>query len=206
MAEDFTYDRWMNNQGIPVHRGYYIEDLRNIELGHWGLRDCDAAFIQLEGMPGVVEGRVQEVPPGGSIKPFKQAIDEMVYVASGQGTASVWSGDGEPHTFEWSPRSLFLVPRNSWAQFNNMQGDRPARLLHYNYLPIAMSAIPNPEFFFNNPFEENVLRGLTSTPRPRRRRRSTSPRAQPDARSGSAISSRTWVSGTSSCTDPDAAP
>ena len=34
-------------------------------------------------MPGVVEGRVQEVPPGGAIKPFKQAIDEMVYVASG---------------------------------------------------------------------------------------------------------------------------
>ena len=40
-----------------------------------------------------------------------------------------------------------------------MQGDRPARLLHYNYLPIAMSAIPNPDFFFNNPFEENVLSG-----------------------------------------------
>ena len=40
-----------------------------------------------------------------------------------------------------------------------MQGDRPARLLHYNYLPIAMSAIPNPDFFFNNPFEENVLTG-----------------------------------------------
>ena len=160
MAEDFTYDRWMNSQGIPVHRGYYIEDLRNIELGHWGLHECDAAFIQLEGMPGVVEGRVQEVPPGGSIKPFKQAIDEMVYVASGQGTASVWSGDGgKRHTFEWSPRSLFLVPRNSWAQFNNMQGDRPARLLHYSYLPIAMSAIPNPDFFFNNPFEEDVLAG-----------------------------------------------
>ena len=160
MAEDFTYDRWMNSQGIPVHRGYYIEDLRNIELSPWNLRECDAAFIQLEGMPGVVEGRVQEVPPGGSIKPFKQAIDEMVYVASGQGTASVWSGDGgERHTFEWSPRSLFLIPRNSWAQFNNMQGDRPARLLHYNYLPIAMSAIPNPDFFFNNPFEEDVLAG-----------------------------------------------
>ena len=159
MANDFTYDRWMDAQGIPVHRGYYIEDLREIELGPWSLRECDAAFIQLEGMPGVVEGRVQELPPGGAIKPFKQAIDEMVYVASGQGTASVWSGDGERHTFEWSPRSLFLVPRNSWAQFNNMQGDRPARLLHYSYLPIAMSAIPNPDFFFNNPYEEDVLAG-----------------------------------------------
>ncbi len=160
MANDFTYDRWMNEQGVPVHRGYYLEDLRNVEVGPWSLRECDAAFIQLEGMPGVVEGRVQEIPPGGTLKPFKQAIDEMVYVLSGQGTTVVWSSEGsERHTFEWSPRSLFLIPRNSWAQFNNMHGDRPVRLLHYNYLPIAMSAIPNPAFFFNNPFEEDVLSG-----------------------------------------------
>ena len=200
MAEDFTYDRWMNSQGIPVHSAATTSrTCATSSSDPWSLRECDAAFIQLEGMPGVVEGRVQEVPPGGSIKPFKQAIDEMVYVASGQGTASVWSGDGgEPHTFEWSPRSLFLVPRNSWAQFNNMQGDRPARLLHYNYLPIAMSAIPNPDFFFNNPFEENVLAPeATSTPRQRRRRRSTLPRARRGARSGSATSSRTWACGTS---------
>lgn len=160
MADDFTYDVWMQEQGIPIHRGYFIEDLREIDLGPWSLRECEAAFIQLEGMPGVVEGRVQEIPPGGSTKPFKQAIDEMVYVLSGQGTTAVWATQhSAAHTFEWSPRSLFLVPRNSWAQFNNMQGDRPVRLLHYNYLPIAMSAIPNPDFFFNNPFEENVLQG-----------------------------------------------
>ena len=29
--------------------------------------------------------------------------------------------------------------------------DTPARLLHFNYLPIAMSVISDPEFFFNNP-------------------------------------------------------
>jgi hypothetical protein len=32
-----------------------------------------------------------------------------------------------------------------------VQGHQPARLLHFNYLPMAMSIIPEPEFFFDNP-------------------------------------------------------
>ena len=157
---EFTYDGWMEEQGIPVHRGYFIEDLRTIELGPWSLRECDAAFIQLEGMQGIIEGRVEEIPAGGTIKPFKSAVDEFVYVLSGQGSTSVWGKKDQPHhSFEWSPRSLFVLPRNAWAQHNNMHGDRPVRLLHYSYLPLAMSAIPDPAFLFNNPFEEDVRLG-----------------------------------------------
>ena len=156
----FTHDRWMEEQGIPIHRGYYIEDLRTIDLGPWSVRGCDAAFIQLDGMPGIVEGRVQEIPAGGTIKPFKSAVDEFVYVLSGQGSTSVWGTKDQPqHSFEWSPRSLFVLPRNAWAQHANMQGDRPARMLHYSYMPLAMSAIPDPAFLFNNPFEESLRLG-----------------------------------------------
>ncbi|MFC2072876.1 cupin domain-containing protein, partial [Chloroflexota bacterium] len=32
------------------------------------------------------------------------------------------------------------------------QGDKPATLLSYNYLPLGMQAVPDPEFFFNNPY------------------------------------------------------
>jgi hypothetical protein len=38
-----------------------------------------------------------------------------------------------------------------------MQGTNTVRMLHYNYMPLAMSAIPSPDFFFNNPFEEDLL-------------------------------------------------
>src|SRR2546426_496744 len=31
------------------------------------------------------------------------------------------------------------------------QGNQPARLLHYNCLPVVMAVVPNPDFFFNNP-------------------------------------------------------
>ena len=31
----FIYDRWMESQNVPIHRGYFIEDLRTIEVGPW---------------------------------------------------------------------------------------------------------------------------------------------------------------------------
>ena len=45
----YTYDRWMRSINIPVHTGYFIPDLRTVELGWWEERKCQSAFIQLEG-------------------------------------------------------------------------------------------------------------------------------------------------------------
>lgn len=157
MASEFTYDRWMEEQGIPIHRGYFVEDLRTVEVSAWSQRGCNAAFIQLAGMQGVVESRVQEIPPGGTLPAFKSSIDEICYVLMGQGSTTVWSSKNEKrHSFEWSPRSMFLLPRNTWHQLSNMQGENTVRLLHYNYAPMAMSAIGNPDFFFNNDYEESL--------------------------------------------------
>ena len=151
----FTHDNWLETQadgGVPVYHDCYVDDLRTIKLDHWGLRDCNAAFIRFTDMGGVTEARVQEIPAGGTLRPFKLGLDEMVYVLSGRGFASVWSDATEAHRdFEWSTHSLFVIPRNSWCELKNMEGDRPVRLLHFNYLPLAMSVIPDPDFFFNNP-------------------------------------------------------
>lgn len=32
-ANATPYERWVASQGVPVHEGYYIEDLRTLELG-----------------------------------------------------------------------------------------------------------------------------------------------------------------------------
>ena len=149
---DFPYDRWMEAQGIPIHKGFYIEDLRTVELGRWDARGIDACFIQLMGQEGVSEARVSEIPPGGSHPPFKQSVDEVVYVVDGRGLTTIWAKDGGPKTtFEWQKHSMFAVPHNYTYQVSNAQGDRPVRLLHYTYLPIAMSVISDPALLFNNP-------------------------------------------------------
>ena len=152
----FLYDDWMAAKGLPVYRGHFVPDVRTIELGRWEERQCDAAFIQLIGQEGLSEARITEIAPGQTLPPYKMAIDEIVYVVSGSGQTRLWSGHDRPddgHAFEWNERALFLVPAHQSRQFSNMRGDVPVRLLHYSYLPLAMSLVPDPDFFFLNPYE-----------------------------------------------------
>jgi len=144
------HEEWIKSTGVPIHRGYYIPDLRTIELGYWKERECNAAFLLLEGQERVCEARVTEIPPRASLPPLKFALDELVYVLQGRGNTRVWDGKGTETSFEWGPHSLFRLPRHHFHQFNNLHGSEPVRLLHHNYLPCAMAAIPTPEVFFNN--------------------------------------------------------
>ena len=126
-------------------------------MAWWKDRECDAAFIQLEGQQGVSEARITEIPPGGTLPPLKMAVSEVVYVLEGQGLATVWAGDGPKKTFEWQKSSLFILPRNCWYQLANARGDQPARVLNYNHFPLALSSIPDLDFYFKGPLEEPEL-------------------------------------------------
>lgn len=147
-----AYDRWVAAQGIPVHEGYHVSDLRTLALGDWPERGCSAAFLKLAGQEAVSEARVSEIAAGQTLPRLKFGFDELVYVVDGRGLTTVWSEDGGPSTsFEWQTHSLFLIPRHHYHQMSNTQGQRPARLLHYNYLPFVMDAIPDVSFFLNSP-------------------------------------------------------
>ena len=150
-SRPWPYRRWMASVGIPIHKGYYIEDLRTLELGWWPERECNAAFLELTGSEGLSEIRVSEIPPGKTLPPVKFALDEVVYVVDGRGLTTIWGRDDKDRkTFEWQKHSMFLIPRGHTHQFSNTQGDRPVRLLHYNCLPLVMATLADPEFFFNS--------------------------------------------------------
>jgi hypothetical protein len=154
------YENWIESTGAPIHRGYYIEDCRTVELGYWPARECDAAFIQLAGQEGVTGAYVTEIPPEKTLPTFRVAVDEVVYVLQGRGVASIWAGERPKRIFEWQSHSMFLIPGNYHSQLSNMQGDQSVKLLHCSYLPLAMSVLPDPEIFFKNPLVDyNVLYG-----------------------------------------------
>src|ERR1043165_343914 len=155
-SKRFTYDDWMEAQGVPVYRGYYIADLRAIELGHWKLGSCQAAFIQLTGQEGVTSTRVIEIPPGETLTIKGFAFDEIAYSLDGHGLTAHAIPDGTKHVFEWQPTSMFLMPRRQAYQLTNADGTKPARLMFFNYLPMAMSTVPDPEFYFGNPLSSGV--------------------------------------------------
>jgi hypothetical protein len=52
---------------------------------------------------------------------------------------------------------MFHIPRHASYQLSNARGDQPARLLHYSYLPLAMTVQPDPNYFFDNDREEPDL-------------------------------------------------
>jgi len=110
--------------------------------------------VQCMGMEGVNELRVSELAPGETTDPFKFGLDEIVYVLEGRGITTVWSDEGGARkSFEWSPRSMFFLPRHYTHQFSNTSGQNKVRLMHYNYLAVALSACDSPDFFFNNPYK-----------------------------------------------------
>ncbi len=154
----FTWDRWVASLGVPLYNGYYVEDLKTVKLGRWEERGCDAAFIQLVGQEGITETRVTEIPPQGSLPPVQIAFDEIVYVLRGRG-ATIVSRPGTSHrtSFEWQANSMFLLPRHHAHQFTNTHRSEPVRLVHYNYLPLAMSAVPDPAYFFTTDVSQRGL-------------------------------------------------
>src|SRR4030095_8574092 len=144
--------------------GFFIEDLRTLELGWWDERQCNAAFVQLMGQEGITSAVVMEIAPGRTLPPVKFALDELIYVLQGRGVSTVWTADGAPKkTFEWQHRSLFQIGSNSYLQLGNMRGDRPARVLRYSYLPLATSLVTEPDFYFNNPFQDRKSTRLNSS-------------------------------------------
>jgi len=38
-----AYEQWMRSTGVPIHRGYFVSDLRMLELRPWPERECNAA-------------------------------------------------------------------------------------------------------------------------------------------------------------------
>src|SRR6185437_3880691 len=93
-TKKFTYDNWMEDQAIPIHRGYYIPDLRSVELGWWESRGCNAAFVQLTGQEGVTSTRIVEIPAGKTLSFVKSAFDEIVYSLNGTGIAHLDGAGG----------------------------------------------------------------------------------------------------------------
>jgi hypothetical protein len=152
-----AYKHWMEAQRIPIHRGYFIDDVRTVEVAPWEERGCNACFLELAGQEGVSETRITEIPPGGTTEPVRFALDEVVYVADGRGLTTVWAGDGAKKTFEWQKHSMFLLPRGYTTQLSNTQGNNAARLMHVNHLPIAMHMVPDPNFYFDNPYVDPSL-------------------------------------------------
>jgi len=147
-----TYQAWQQAQQIPINRGFFIEDLRKLEVAPWDYKGGLGAFINLEGAGGTNDGYVCEIPPGTKLKPQKHLYEEMVYILDGHGATSVWQRNGKKQTFEWHPGSLFAIPLNAEYQHFNGQGNAAVRYFAVTSAPFMMNLFHNLDFVFANDF------------------------------------------------------
>ena len=147
-----TYHNWQQAQKIPINTGFFIEDLRKVELAPWSLKGGLGAFINLDGTGGTNDAYVCEIPPGKKLNPQRHLYEEMVFILDGHGATSIWQKNGKKHTFEWHPGSLFAVPLNAWYQLFNGQGNAPVRYFSVTNAPFMMNLFHNLEFIFENDF------------------------------------------------------
>lgn len=148
-----TYQEWQKAQKIPVINGFFVKDIKTVEVAPWDLKGGLASFINLEGTGGVNDAYVCEIPPGGKLKPQKHLYEEMVYIAKGHGATSVWQNNDKKHTFEWGPGSLFAMPLNAHYQHFNGSGSEPARYMAVTNACYMMNLFHNLDFIFGDEFK-----------------------------------------------------
>lgn len=147
-----AYELFLEAEGIPVHRGYAVDDLRTAEVAPWPRLDSKGAYIRLEGAEDTDNGYLLEIDPGRSTAPEKHLFEEYFFVLTGRGTCEVWNEGEAPQSFEWQEGSLFSVPLNTLHRIHNGSGSLPARLLAVTTMPIMMNLLHSTEFIFGAPY------------------------------------------------------
>ena len=144
-----SYIKWVESEGIPFIRGFFIEDVKKVALGHWERIGGMTARFCLEGTGETDDAAIFEIPPGKGLKPQKYFFEELLYVIQGRGATTVWQEGGPKRIFEWQEGALFSPPFNAWRQHFNGSGSEPARLLAVTSAPIMINLIHNINFIFN---------------------------------------------------------
>jgi len=147
-----AYQAWQQAEGLPVIRGFYVEDLRTVEVAPWPRKDGKGVFIDLEGTGGTNDAYVCEIAPGARLAPQRHMYEEVIYVLKGRGATTVWVEGSEKLSFEWQAGSLFAIPLNAWHQHFNASGTETARYYAVTTAPLVMNLFHNHDFIFDNPF------------------------------------------------------
>lgn len=142
------YKQFQEQEGIPIHTGFAIDDVRKVAVSDWSRTGCAGAFVNLYGMEGMCDIQIHEIPPQGRFKPQRHLHESIVFVLSGQGISTIGSGD-EQTIFEWSKGALFFIPRNTRYRHVNTSGDSSVRLLSVTPLPLYYTLLQQDTAIWN---------------------------------------------------------
>lgn len=146
------YEQWLEQEGVPVYRGSYVESLYTALLGPWERKGGNGAYVLLGGQYED-DAMVVEIPPGGQLNPEHHMYEALIFVLTGRGATTVWGEDVPKRTVEWQGGSLFSPPLNMWYQHFNGSGSEPARLLAVTRQPKIFELYRSAEFIYGCDFQ-----------------------------------------------------
>src|SRR3990172_7293742 len=111
-SELTSYQKFLQQEGIPVVTGFYVEDLKTVAVQPWGRKGAKGTYINLEGTGGTNDSYICKIAPGKSTAPQRHFYEELIWVVSGRGATTIWLDETRKQTFEWGPGSLFSPPLN----------------------------------------------------------------------------------------------
>lgn len=147
--KDSPYTRWVANEGLDIVSGFYIKDLRALELKPWARRGGRGVFINHDASRTSNDCYVCEIGEGSSLAPQRQLFEEMILILDGRGSTRVWNDAGQSVTFEWQAGSMFAIPLNTWHQHFNLSGLEPAKFVSSTNMPPVINLYDDPEFVFS---------------------------------------------------------
>ncbi|MPZ12846.1 MAG: hypothetical protein GEU73_00190 [Chloroflexi bacterium] len=150
--EETPYAKWLRQEGVAIHEGFTVEDVRELELAPWLRIGGSAVFItlyaQMESGAGL---SIVEIPPGRSLEPERWCCQKILIVEQGVGSTEIWQeGDARKHVFEWGRGSVFAIPTNAWHRMHNL-GREPAKFMAMTNAPQVMRGFDSSDFIFNCP-------------------------------------------------------
>lgn len=145
---DKEYREFQRREGIPVHTGFAVGDIRELSVDQWDRIGGRGAFINLHGMEGTCDLQIIEIPPGSKLRAQRHLHDSLVFVVDGSGFTTIGTKTNRT-SFEWDERAAFLIPRNTQYVHTNAT-DEPIRLLVQTPLPLLYSLLKEDEAIWND--------------------------------------------------------
>jgi mannose-6-phosphate isomerase-like protein (cupin superfamily) len=146
-AATTAYDQWVETQGVPVVRGFHVEDLTKVDTAEWRGRGAAGAIIQLDGADDTNGSYVLKVDRGEATAWSRHVYEELFYVVAGGGSVEL-RRDGATERQEFTAGAVFAPPLNLDYR---LIADTAVTLYCVNSLPPVVNLFYDPEFVDANP-------------------------------------------------------
>lgn len=147
-APTTAYERWVEQQAIPVVRGFHVQDLTKVDTAEWISKGASGAIIQLDGADDTNGSYVLRIDRGEATLWSHHVYEELFFAVCGQGAIELRTGGGiERQKFE--PGAVFAPPLN--VEYR-LIAESATTLYCVNSAPPVMNLFHSARFADDNPF------------------------------------------------------